>query len=111
MANITKRELATKITEDLASKGIEITKQDAMNSIQSLIDVITGHLAEGDTVVMRNFGTFHVRELKSKVGRNPKSPEEAIEIPDRARVVFMAGKELKIRVASALPIIQERNNW
>lgn len=108
MATITKREIAIQVTDELGAKGIEITQKDVFEVLQTIINEITNRLAEGDTVVMRNFGMFQVREMKAKVGRNPKHPEKTIPIPDRARVVFRAGKELKEKVDKTLDIIQQR---
>lgn len=108
MATITKRELAIRITDSLGSKGTELTQQDVLEVIQTLIDEITESLAQGDTVVMRNFGAFQVREMKAKIGRNPKDPGKDVPIPARAAVKFKPGKEMKEKVATTLQIIRER---
>jgi DNA-binding protein HU-beta/integration host factor subunit alpha len=108
MATITKRELALKITDQLGVKGIELTQQDVLEVIQTLIDEITESLAQGDTVVMRNFGAFQVREMKAKIGRNPKNPSKDVKIPARAAVKFKPGKEMKEKVATTLTIIRQR---
>ena len=108
MATITKRELAIKITDQLGQKGLELTQQDVLEVVQTLIDAITASLAQGDTVVMRNFGAFQVREMKAKIGRNPKNPDKDVPIPARAAVKFKPGKELKEKVASTLRVIRER---
>jgi hypothetical protein len=39
---------------------IEITQKDVFEVLQTIINEITNRLAEGDTVVMRNFGMFEV---------------------------------------------------
>ncbi|TAG08596.1 MAG: integration host factor subunit beta [Verrucomicrobia bacterium] len=108
MATITKKELVNKVTDSLGTKGVEITQHDVMEVIQVLIDEVTDSLSQGDTVVMRNFGAFHVREMKAKIGRNPKSPGKEVRIPARAAVKFKPGKEMKEKVASTLGIIRER---
>lgn len=108
MATITKRELSLKITDTLGAKGIELTQQDVLEVVQTLIDEVTDSLAQGDTVVMRNFGTFHVREMKAKIGRNPKDPSKDVPIPARAAVKFKPGKEMKEKVATTLQVIRER---
>lgn len=108
MATITKRELVMKITDQLGTKGVEITQQDVLEVVQTLIDEITEALAQGDTVVMRNFGAFQVREMKAKVGRNPKDPSKDVPIPARAAVKFKPGKEMKEKVATTLHLIRER---
>lgn len=108
MATITKRELAIKITDTLGSRGLKITKQEVLETIQAVIDEISEALACGDTVTMRKFGTFEVREMKSKIGRNPKNPGTDVVIPARAAVKFKPGKELKEKVATSLQMIRER---
>jgi nucleoid DNA-binding protein len=110
MATITKRELAIKITDQLGIKGLELTQQDVLEVVQCLIDEITESLAQGDTVVMRNFGAFHVREMKAKIGRNPKNPGKSVTIPARAAVKFKPGKEMKEKVAGTLQVIRERKS-
>ena len=110
MATITKRELAIRLTEKLAGKGIEITQQTISEIVQLLIDEITETLAGGDSVVMRKFGAFEVRELKAKLGRNPKNPTATVKIPARAAVKFKPGKELKEKVAATLKIVRERKS-
>lgn len=110
MATITKRELSIKITDKLGANGHELTQQNVLEVVQSLIDEITDALAHGDTVVMRNFGTFQVREMKAKIGRNPKNPDKDVPIPARAAVKFKPGKEMKEKVATTLQVIRERKS-
>lgn len=110
MATITKRELAINITNKLGAKGIELTQQDVLEVVQTLIDEVTDSLAKGDSVVMRNFGAFQVREMKAKIGRNPKNPGKDVPIPARAVVKFKPGKEMKEKVATTLQVIREQNS-
>lgn len=107
MSTITKRELAIRITDQLGQEGFEITQQTVAEIIQRMIHEMSESLAQGDTVVMRNFGTLEVREMKAKVGRNPKNPSKDVIIPARAVVKFKPGKELKEKVAATLPLIRE----
>jgi nucleoid DNA-binding protein len=109
MSNLTKRDLAVKVTDLLGSQGREFTQQDVFQVLQALIDAITDTLASGENVVMRKFGTFEVRETKAKIGRNPKNPGKDVKIPARSVVKFKPGKELKQKVATTLKIIRERN--
>ncbi len=110
MATITKRELAINITNKLGAKGHELTQQDVLEVVQTLIDEVTDSLAKGDSVVMRNFGAFQVREMKAKIGRNPKNPGKDVPIPARAVVKFKPGKEMKEKVATTLQVIREQNS-
>lgn len=101
MATITKRDLVIKISNETG-----LTQQQVFDVIQNALDSITDSLASGDTVIMRNFGAFQVREMKAKVGRNPKDPNKDVPIPARAVVKFKPGKEMKEKVARILPQIQ-----
>jgi len=108
MPTITKRELAIRITDQLGQEGYAVTQQTVAEIIQRMINEMSDSLAHGDTVVMRNFGTLEVREMKAKVGRNPKDPGKDVHIPARAAVRFKPGKELKEKVAATLPLIREK---
>lgn len=108
MATITKRELAIRITDTLGAKGVEVTHQQVLEILQVMIDEVTESLGEGHSVVMRNFGSFHVRESKAKIGRNPKDPANDVPIPARAVVRFKPGKEMKEKVAATLQTIRAR---
>jgi nucleoid DNA-binding protein len=108
MATITKREIAIRITEKFGAKGIEITQQIISEIVQAFIDEVTETLAHGDNVVMRKFGAFEVREMKAKLGRNPKNPSATVKIPARAAVKFKPGKEMREKVAATLKVVRER---
>jgi nucleoid DNA-binding protein len=110
MATITKKELITKITETLNIKRIPLSQNDVSEVVHTLIDEITQFLGQGDDVVMRNFGTFHVREMKAKVGRNPKNPGVEVKIPSRAGIKFKPGKEMKETIANTLEILKSRKD-
>ena len=84
-----------------------LTQQQVFEVVQKTLDAVTSELAQGNPVVMRNFGTFEVRQTKAKVGRNPKKPGKDVPIPARAVVKFKPGKELKEKVAPILPQIME----
>lgn len=102
MATITKRDLVIKLSNDTG-----LTQQEVFSVVQGALDSITEELAKGNSVVMRNFGAFQVREVKGKIGRNPKDPSKDVPIPPRAVVKFKPGKEMKEKVAPILPLIQQ----
>lgn len=108
MATVTKRELAVRITDKIAGTPAEIPQQLVGEIIQLFIDEVADRLAHGHNVVMRRFGSFEVREMKAKIGRNPKNPTATVKIPARAGVKFKPGKELKDKVAASLRVVRER---
>jgi DNA-binding protein HU-beta/integration host factor subunit alpha len=108
MPTITKRNLVISITDKLGLNGAGLRQQDVQAVVQTLIEEITDALAQGDNVVLRNFGSFEIREMKAKIGRNPKDPLKSVPIPARAAVKFKPGKEMKEKVATTLHVIRER---
>jgi len=62
MATITKRDLVIKLSNETG-----LTQQDVFSVLQGALDSITEELAQGNSVVMRNFGAFQVREVKGKI--------------------------------------------
>jgi len=102
MQTITKRDLVTQI-----SNKTNMGQAQVLEVLESFLSTVTGELAEGNTVVIRNFGSFQVREMKGKIGRNPKNPGLDMKIPPRAVVKFKPGKEMKEKVARILPMIQQ----
>ncbi len=102
METVTKRDLVTKL-----SNKTGLGQAEVLNVLETLLETVTGELAQGNAVVIRNFGSFQVREMKGKVGRNPKDPGQDMKIPPRAVVKFKPGKEMKEKVARILPLIQE----
>jgi len=102
METVTKRDLVIKL-----SNKTGLGQADVLKVLETMLETVTGELAKGNTVVMRNFGSFQVREMKGKVGRNPKNPTRDVKIPPRAIVKFKPGKEMKEKVARILPLIQQ----
>ncbi len=85
-----KAELIAKVTETAG-----LSKKDAEAAVNAVIDGIGDALSKGDKVQLIGFGTFEVKERKARQGRNPRKPDELIEIPASKAPVFKAGKSLK----------------
>lgn len=86
---------------DLVSKMAEksgLTKKDAEAALNAFIESVEGALEVGEKVQLVGFGTFEVRERKPRQGRNPRNPEQVIEIPASKAPVFKAGKTLKEKI-------------
>ena len=89
-----KAELVSALAEKTGAK-----KKDAEASINALTACIEEALIKGEKVQLIGFGTFEVRQRKSRQGRNPRKPGEIIEIAAAKAPVFKAGKALKDAVA------------
>lgn len=95
MATVTKKELIAELSD---ATGIKHAVVNVM--LESFMALAVKHLANGDEITLRTFGTFDLRIAKGKVGRNPKLPNSDVMIPDRCVVRFRPSKELKSLVAS-----------
>ena len=84
----------SELIDAIAEKG-GVSKTDAGKALDATIASITEALKKGDTVTLVGFGTFEVRDRKAREGRNPRKPEEVIQIPASKAPVFKAGKTLK----------------
>lgn len=98
MATITKRDLVVSI-----SSASGLTQLKVLEVVQQFLDTATSHLADGNQVILRNFGAFQVKRTKPKVGRNPAVPSSEVKIPERTIVKFKPGKDMKDRVALTMP--------
>ncbi|WP_330655615.1 HU family DNA-binding protein [Alkaliphilus flagellatus] len=85
-----KAELVAKMAEKA-----QLTKKDTELALNAFMESVEEALASGDKVQLVGFGTFEVRERKPRQGRNPRNPEQIIEIPASKAPVFKAGKTLK----------------
>ncbi len=52
----------------------------------------------GESVRITNFGVFEVKERKARQGRNPRYPDEVLDIPPYKAPGFRAGRSLKEKV-------------
>ena len=85
-----KSELVTNIAEKSG-----LTKKDAEGALNAFMKTIEEALVSEEKVQLVGFGTFEVRDRKAREGRNPRNPEEVIQIPASKAPVFKAGKSLK----------------
>lgn len=83
--------------QDLINKMADeagITKEQARSALQAFEHGVTEALTNDDSVQMVGFGTFKTSERKARTGRNPATGE-AVQIPAKTAVSFIAGKGLK----------------
>ena len=87
--NLTKKDLVNLIYMQLG-----FSKQISENLIDDFFKTIVDNLLKEKTLKLSKFGTFSIRQKKSRVGRNPKTKKEAV-ISQRNVVLFKASKEFK----------------
>ena len=87
--NLTKKDLV-----NLVYMQIGFSKQISENLIEEFLSLIIENLKEEGKLKISKFGTFSIREKKSRIGRNPKTKEET-NIPKRNVVLFKPSKDFK----------------
>ncbi len=70
------------------------SKKIIENLLDDLLSILLEDLIKYKKVKISKFGTFTVRNKKSRIGRNPKTLEKKI-ITERNVILFKASKELK----------------
>ncbi len=81
------------LVEALA-KEANLSKNQANDCLNMILDEITKSLKKGQDVVLTGFGTFSVTKRKARAGINPKTGEK-LQIPATKAPKFKAGKSLK----------------
>lgn len=89
MENVNKQMLVSEV-----AKKAELSKSNAKEAVDAVVESITNALANGDKVQLIGFGTFEVRERAARKGRNPQTGAE-IDIPATKIPAFKPGKGLK----------------
>tara|TARA_B100001250_G_C19123553_1_gene496389 strand:- start:130 stop:438 length:309 start_codon:yes stop_codon:yes gene_type:complete len=86
--NITRFHIAESIHNEFG-----LPKKDCIEFVSDIIDVIIEGLQNSGIVKIHNFGTFIIRNKKSRIGRNPKTKEEVM-IGERKVISFKASKNV-----------------
>ena len=87
--NVNKNDLIAKVADTT-----DLAKAEATKAVDSVFDIITDSLKQGEEVRLVGFGTFSVTRRAASEGRNPRTGEK-IQIPASNQPKFKAGKQLK----------------
>ena len=92
---MTKAEIVDEIAERTG-----LTKKDVADTVDEFLNAVCKALSAGKHIEIRGFGTFKVKDRKSRVARNPRTGDP-VNVPARKVPVFKVSKELKEMVAQA----------
>ena len=87
--NLTKKDLVNSIYMQLG-----FSKQISENLIEDFLSTIVINIKNAKKLKLCKFGTFSIRQKKSRIGRNPKTKETKV-ITSRDVVLFKPSKEFK----------------
>ena len=87
--NLTKKDLV-----NLVYMQLGFSKQISENLIEDFLSTIVTNIKTEKQLKLSKFGTFAIRQKKSRMGRNPKTKESKV-ISSREVVLFKPSKEFK----------------
>ena len=87
--NLTKKNLV-----NLVYMQLGFSKQISENLIEDFLSTIVTNIKREKKLKLSKFGTFSIRQKKSRIGRNPKTKETKM-ISSRDVVLFKPSKEFK----------------
>ena len=101
--SMTKADLVERVTEQIArTAGPMISKKDCSRVVDAFLDAIKEALHQQKNIEVRGFGTFKIRQRKTRMARNPRTGAP-VEVSARPVPVFKPSKELRALVAD-IPI-------
>jgi integration host factor subunit beta len=96
---MTKADLVEQVTDAISqTSGPMISKKDCARVVDSFLDAIKEALRDQKNIEVRGFGTFKIRQRKTRMARNPRTGAP-VEVSARPVPVFKPSKELRAMVA------------
>ena len=92
--NLTKKDLINSIYMQIG-----FSKKISENLLEDMMQIIIENLKKNKKLKISKFGTFSIRNKKSRIGRNPLTKEKKI-ISSRNVILFRPSKEFKDLVNS-----------
>ena len=92
MATLTKNDIVNEISHKVGFK-----KNDSVDLIEKLLEIIKRTLESGDDVLVSGFGKFCVKEKGQRKGRNPATGEPMI-LKARRVVTFKCSGKLREKI-------------
>ena len=83
------------------SKNTGINKDDVLKSVEAFMDAVKDSLANDESVFLRGFGSFIVKQRAEKIARHIKK-EEKMVIPAHSIPAFKPSKEFVSKVKTSV---------
>ena len=87
-SNLTKKDLV-----NLVYMQLGFSKQISENLIDDFLSTIVKNIKSEKKLKLSKFGTFSLRQKKSRIGRNPKTKKEVM-ISERNVITFIPSKKI-----------------
>jgi integration host factor subunit alpha len=97
--NMTEKTLTRMDLSEAVFREVGLSRNESADLVESVLQHMSDALVNGEQVKISSFGTFSVRDKNERIGRNPKTGEEA-PIPPRRVLTFRPSHLMKDRVAT-----------
>jgi nucleoid DNA-binding protein len=94
---MTKADLVEEVHEAI---GPGVTKKDCAAVVDAFLNAIKRAISDGEHIEIRGFGTFKVRERRTRMARNPRTGDP-VRVPARAVPVFKPSRLFKEEVGES----------
>ena len=84
----------SQLIKNLSEKVDFLQEGDLDQTVNTILNLISSSLTNGDRIELRNFGTFSIRSREQRVSRNPKTGTSVL-VAARHHPYFRASKYLK----------------
>ena len=88
---------------DILRSGAGLEVSQARELARRIIESLAAAIAAGEVIELRGFGTFEVRERKTRRAHNPRTMAP-VDVPARRVVFFKPGQELKAILKGGTPM-------
>jgi DNA-binding protein HU-beta len=82
---------------DAVASKLDISRRSAGDTVDAVLDGITGAIISGDKVSLTGFGTFETTRRAARTARNPRTGE-SVDVPAATVPKFRPGQALKDEV-------------
>ncbi|HEU4564410.1 MAG TPA: HU family DNA-binding protein [Gemmatimonadaceae bacterium] len=98
---MTKADLVERVTAMMQETAgpMAISKKDCARVVDAFLEAIKDALKERKNIEVRGFGTFKIRQRRTRMARNPRTGTP-VEVSARPVPVFKPSKELRAMVAN-----------
>ena len=89
MSKTTKSEIIEALSEEC-----RISVREMWKIVGTILDMMSDALERGESIELRGFGTFKIKQYGTYTARNPRT-QEKVPVKPKKLPVFTVGKELK----------------
>jgi integration host factor subunit beta len=83
----------SKLLKQLSDNYPNFLKKDLEKSLNVVLNEIKLAIYKGESVELRDFGTWSINTQKARISRNPKTGEE-VKTPEKRKIRFKMSKKL-----------------